>query len=96
MIRVKFEFYTSYSVEFHTSYSLEFHTSYSVEFYTITMSLLMFQHRIEHDRESRAHSVRLYRSYRHGDYPDVEISNAELIAPLQTLALVGIVSNYSC
>jgi DNA-dependent protein kinase catalytic subunit len=37
-------------------------------------------------REARSRKVTLYRSYREGELPDIEIKHKELLSPLQSLA----------
>lgn len=49
-----------------------------------------FQEVQKSQRERRFAQVTMYRQYRTGDLPDIQIKHSDIIAPLQALALVGI------
>ena len=54
------------------------------------MSLSLFKQAKERLKTARESRVVMYRKYRTGDLPDIQIKFSELIAPLQAVAQVNI------
>ena len=50
------------------------------------------QEHLKRQRASRESTVVLYRKYRKGELPDIQIKHAELIRPFQALAQVRAIS----
>ncbi len=50
---------------------------------------LCFQQVLKEQKQRRENQVTLYRKYRIGDLPDIQIKYSAVIAPLQALAQVG-------
>lgn len=55
---------------------------------TIFCCVFLFQQAIERQKAAREGAIVMYRKYRSGDLPDIQIKFSELIAPLQALAQV--------
>lgn len=61
----------------------------NVFFHEEFMSEILLLQEIQKEQQSRREAqVVMYRSYRIGELPDIEISNSALIAPIQALAMV--------
>ena len=50
---------------------------------------MLLQKGLEEQRERKFSAVTMYRRYRAGDLPDIQIKYSDLIAPLQALAQVS-------
>jgi hypothetical protein len=61
--------------------------------YILRTSCAFVQEAIKQQRQRRESQVTLYRKYRIGDLPDIQINYSYLIAPLQALAHVSIMYN---